>query len=65
MSDPDKAFVPENSEAPSGVRWGVLALLLAMIALGQFNRISMSVAGSEQILKQHADTISETQMGWV
>ena len=47
------------------MRWRVLALLLAMIALGHFNRISMSVAGSEQILKQHADTITETQMGWV
>jgi MFS family permease len=64
MGDPDKAFVPASSVSPSGVRWRVLVLLLAMIALGHFNRISMPVAGAEQILK-NSSTITETQMGWV
>lgn len=65
MGTPDNGVVPQTSAPPSGVRWGVLILLLAMIALGHFNRISISVAGSGQILKQHADSITETQMGWV
>lgn len=65
MSIPDKSLMLAPSEAPSGVRWRVLALLLAMVALGHFNRISMPVAGTEQILRDYGHTITETQMGWV
>lgn len=65
MNGSDKPFVPADKQSPSGVRWRVLALLLAAVALGHFNRISMSVAGSEQILKTDGQTITETQMGWV
>jgi MFS family permease len=61
MGIPDESA---KSETPSGVRWRVLALLFATIALAHFNRISMSVAGNEQILKK-VDGITETQLGWV
>jgi MFS family permease len=48
---------------PASVRWRIVLLLMGYAALGHFNRIGISVAGSEIFIKQLG--ISETQMGWV
>ena len=56
MGDPSQA-------RPSMVRWRIVALLMLCVALGHFNRIGMSVAGTEQILKDHPGY--ETEMGLV
>lgn len=50
---------------PTNVRWRVVALLMAYAALNHFNRVSMSVAGTERILVDYEGGISETQMGMV
>ncbi len=47
----------------SNVRWRMLALVMGFAMLGHFNRISMSVAGTERIMGDLR--ISETTMGWV
>lgn len=47
---------------PTAVRWRVLALLMAFAAICHFNRVSMSVAGTERII---GETVSATQMGTV
>jgi MFS transporter, ACS family, D-galactonate transporter len=49
--------------ATSGVRWRILALLMAYAGLCHFNRISISAAGTEHIMKEFS--IDETQMGMV
>ena len=36
---------------PTLVRWRIVALLMLCVALGHFNRIGMSVAGTERILQ--------------
>jgi ACS family glucarate transporter-like MFS transporter len=41
----------------------LLLLLMLLVATGHFNRISMSVAGTERLIPQHG--ISPTAMGWV
>jgi MFS family permease len=51
------------SDRPTTVRWRVLALLLAFSFMSWFNRVSMSVAGDEAIMKDYG--ISETRMGVV
>ena len=51
--------------APTAVHWRILALVAVYVAMCHFNRISMSVAGNERILKDHASDISTTTMGWV
>jgi MFS family permease len=48
---------------PTGARWRVVQLLTAFVALGHFNRIAISVAGSEVFIKQLG--IGEVEMGWV
>jgi MFS family permease len=50
-------------ERPTSVRWRVLGLLVAFSFLSWFNRVSMSVAGTDRIIDQFG--ISETAMGWV
>jgi MFS family permease len=45
------------------VRWRIVALLMVYVALAQFNRISITVAGKEQITRHHG--ISDPQMGVV
>ena len=45
------------------MRWRILPLLMAFVALAHFNRISLSVAGAEQIIRPCF--ISETAMGLV
>lgn len=47
---------------PTAVRWRVLALLMAFAAICHFNRVSMSVAGTERII---GETVSATQIGTV
>lgn len=48
---------------PSWVRWRMVALLMAFSGMSYFNRISMSVAGTEQIMPEYG--IDETRMGTV
>lgn len=48
---------------PTHVRWRILGLLMTYAALCHFNRISISVAGAEHIMKEYM--IDETQMGMV
>jgi MFS family permease len=43
--------------------WRLVALLMLVVAFGQFNRISISVAGTERLIP--IDGISETRMGRV
>jgi MFS family permease len=54
--------IPEK-DAPTAVRWNIVALLMGGSFLSWFNRVSMSVAGTERIMKQYG--ISETKMGLV
>ncbi|RPI85571.1 MAG: MFS transporter, partial [Planctomycetaceae bacterium] len=48
-------------ERPTNVRWCMLALLMAFAALAHFNRISISVAGTEHIMDEYS--LDENQMG--
>src|SRR5688500_11520280 len=48
---------------PASLRWRIVLLLTGYAALGHFNRIGISVAGSEIFIKQLG--VSETEMGWV
>jgi sugar phosphate permease len=47
----------------SAVRWRVVGLMMAASFLSWFNRVSMSVAGTERVMEQYG--ISPTQMGFV
>lgn len=51
------------AEAPTAIRWRIIALLMVGSFLSWFNRVSMSVAGTEKIIGQYG--IDETQMGMV
>lgn len=51
------------NNSPTNVRWRVLWLLMAFAGLCHFNRISISVAGAEHLIKEYS--LSETQMGQV
>jgi ACS family glucarate transporter-like MFS transporter len=44
-------------------RWNLVPLLLLMVAVSHFNRISITVAGAEVIIPQRG--ISPTEMGWI
>jgi MFS transporter, ACS family, D-galactonate transporter len=64
MPDPFGTPAPMlDSERPTGVRWRILALLMCYAAMVHFNRISISVAGTEHIMRDYS--LSETQMGVV
>ena len=54
--------VAERPLSPA-VRWRVVALLMAFAAFGHFNRVGISVAGSEVFIPKFG--LSETRMGWV
>src|SRR5262249_14120105 len=54
---------PDVTSRAAGPRWRLMVLLMLLVATGHFNRISMSVAGAERLIKHHV--IEETQMGWV
>ncbi len=56
--DPNSAPMPSTN-----VRWKILALLMATAALSHFNRISISSAGTEHIMKEYG--IDEPSMGRV
>jgi len=45
------------------LRWGVVAMLMALCFISHLNRISMSVAGNERIMKQYG--IAPHEMGMV
>src|ERR1043166_2472054 len=47
----------------TSVRWRMVGLLSLFAVLCHFNRVSMAVAGTEHIIREHG--ISETRMGWV
>src|SRR4051794_17283210 len=58
MNDPVAA-----SSLSSRLRWRIVILLMAFAGFGHFNRVAISVAGSEVFIpKLH---LSEVQMGWV
>jgi MFS family permease len=53
----------EASEQPARPWWPIAGLLMLVVAMGQFNRMAISVAGAEHIIRESA--ISETRMGWI
>ncbi len=52
-----------SSPLSPATRWRIIALLMAFAAFGHFNRVSISVAGSEVFIPKLG--LSETRMGWV
>ena len=58
-----KMGTAEMQESSTNVRWRILAMLMAYAGMCHFNRISISVAGTEHIMQDYS--ISETQMGMV
>jgi ACS family D-galactonate transporter-like MFS transporter len=52
-----------TSERPTRPWWPIVGLLMLVVATGQFNRVAISVAGAEHIIREAA--FSETRMGWV
>lgn len=58
MNDPHPA-----TSVSSIVRWRIVTLLMAFAAFGHFNRVAISVAGSEVFIPKLG--LSEVQMGWV
>jgi MFS family permease len=55
--------LPVETGRPSRVRWRIVILLMMYIAVCHFNRISMSVAGTEQLIPHYG--IEKTEMGFV
>ena len=54
---------PAATSLSTSARWRIVALLMGFAALGHFNRVSISVAGSEVFIPKIG--ITETRMGWV
>lgn len=52
-----------NRELRPIVRWQIVLMLMGFAALGHFNRVGISVVGSEVFIPKLG--ISETRMGWV
>lgn len=52
-----------TNDAPTRVRWRILALLMASAGFCHFNRVSISVAGTEHIMAEYA--IDQVQMGMI
>lgn len=52
-----------GTSRPTNVRWLIVAMLVAIVFLAHFNRISMTVAGNAKLIGP--DKISEQAMGWV
>ena len=46
---------------PSGIRWHILALVMALVCVSQFNRYTMAVAGNNRIMRDYR--LSPTEMG--
>jgi MFS family permease len=53
----------EASGRPRRQWWPIIGLLMLVVASGQFNRVAISVAGAEHIIREWG--ISATRMGWV
>jgi ACS family D-galactonate transporter-like MFS transporter len=51
------------SERAARPWWPIVGLLMLVVGSGHFNRVAISVAGAEHIIRESA--ISETRMGWV
>ena len=51
------------SSMSSSARWRIVMLLVIFAAFGHFNRVGISVAGSEVFIAKMG--LSETKMGWV
>lgn len=60
MSDPAPTLAVPS---PAGPRWRLVSLMLVMVATAHFNRISISVAGAESIIKYEG--VKPTEMGMV
>lgn len=54
---------PASGRSPQRTRWGVIALLMGFPLLGHFNRLAISVVGSERLIGP--DGLSEERMGVV
>ncbi|MSU61145.1 MAG: MFS transporter [Pedosphaera sp.] len=52
-----------SSQQPGSVPWGIVGMLMALCFISHLNRISMSVAGDERIMKQFS--ISPEKMGLI
>src|SRR5262245_48811827 len=67
MSEPASSqadlLTPTPTTRPTWVRWQIVGLLMAFAIMCHFNRISMSVAGTDRIMKQYE--IGEPTMGAV
>jgi sugar phosphate permease len=63
MSQPPDAAPAAWAERPTWVRWRLVALLMAYSFMTWFNRVSMTVAANDRILKD--EPISPTEMGLV
>ncbi len=57
------AAAVHERDAPTAVRWRIVALLMGGSFLSWFNRVSMSVAGAEQLIPRYG--IDPTDMGLV
>src|SRR5262249_40402119 len=59
-----KQFRPVAGDLVEEVmRWRIVPLVLVFVAFAHFNRVSISVAGAEQIIRP--GFVSETEMGFV
>ncbi len=67
MTEQDKAVptptTATSAERPTWVRWQIVGLLMAYAIMCHFNRISISVAGTDRIMEQYG--IGERTMGFV
>ena len=57
--------MPDSTRLPvaTRIRWLIVALLMGFTILGHFNRVSISVAGSERFTRSGG--LTDEQMGWV
>ncbi|HEY7312639.1 MAG TPA: MFS transporter [Gemmataceae bacterium] len=65
MSELPESLGPLDApvERASAVRWRIVGLMMAASFLSWFNRVSMSVAGTERVMEEYH--ISPTRMGFV
>ncbi len=54
---------PAAHSIPLASRWLIVLLLMGYAGLAHFNRVGISVAGSEVFIREYG--ISKTNMGWV
>ncbi|HEV3122906.1 MAG TPA: MFS transporter [Isosphaeraceae bacterium] len=54
---------PKELGRPTWVRWRILAIVMAIAFMNHFNRLSMSVAGTDAIMRDYS--IEPTRMGFV